>query len=146
MEISTFGALLAFAIELEERAAAFYETLAEIEGCSKVRETLLEMAEQNRKRKGLLVSTRQENVTEMVLEPITDLKAEDYLVETDLLQPSSCAQALSKALEVERRAQRFYTDAGEKAKHLLAGVARTFARLAREKAGRIQQMETLASP
>jgi rubrerythrin len=143
MEISTFGALLAFAIDLEERTAAFYESAANMDGCTGVRDTLLEMAGQNRKRKGLLVSTRQENITEMVLEPISDLHARDYMVETELSQSLDCPQVLAKASELEQRAQRFYTDAGEKAKHLLAGVARTFARLAREKGSRIHELKAL---
>ena len=80
MELSTFGAVLAFAIEQEERLARFYQEAAERKDCGAARTVFQELARQNTKRRDLLVRTRQEQVTEMVLEPITGLRRADYEV------------------------------------------------------------------
>ena len=151
MELSTFGALLTFAIELEERAARFYLEAAEGVEHAGAKETFSAFARQNRSRKALLVATRQEHVTEMVLEPITDLHRSDYEIEPKSTRGSTesprsgmtYTQVLAQAREMESRAQRFYADAAGKARHLLAGVARSFARLAREKEKRLQELEDL---
>ena len=145
MELSTFGALLAFAIGLEERVARFYLEAADNHECAAIRETLLTFARQNDSRRKLLVVTRQEHVTEMVLEPITDLHRGDYEVESNAPRGMSCTQVLSQAIEMENRAQRFYSDAAAKAKDLLAGVVRSFRRLAREKQRRSQELDGLLS-
>jgi len=144
MELSTFGALLAFAIEMEEGAARFYLDAAENVEYAGARETFRTFARQNTNRKALLVATRQENVTEMVLEPINDLRRSDYEVRAGATRGMSDAQLLKLAVEVEEKAQRFYADTATKARHLLAGVARSFVRLAREKEKRLQELKGLA--
>lgn len=145
MELSTFGTLLAFAIELEEGAARFYLDAAENVGHAGAREAFLAFARQNTNRKALLVATRQEHVTEMVLEPINDLRRHDYEVRVGLTRGMNGAQLLKLAMAVEEKAQRFYADAATKARHLLAGVARRFARLAREKEERLHELQALFS-
>ena len=145
MELSTFGSLLAFAIEIEERAARFYLAASDNPDCAAAKETLLSLAHQNDKRRKQLVETRQEHVTEMVLEPITDLRRSDYEMESTSPSGMDCAQVLTEAVGMEERAQRFYSDAAVKGRDLLAGVARSFRRLAREKQSRVQELEGLAS-
>lgn len=143
MQLPTFGALLSFAIGIEERAERFYQEAAERGECARVKEAFLTLARQNRSRKALLVTTRQENVTEMVLEPITDFDSSGYEVECELTPGMRCAQVLGLAVKIEKKAQSFYTDAAEKARHLLAGVARSFTRLGKEKGKRLQELEGL---
>jgi rubrerythrin len=143
MELLTFGAVLSFAIGMEERAEEFYLEAAKTEACRGVGEELLALARQNGKHRSRLVETRQENVTEMVLEPIRDLDSAAYENEAKLSPDLDCRQILDLALEIEGKAQSFYADASGKAKHLLAGVARTFNRLGRDKARRVQQLEAL---
>lgn len=145
MELSTFGALLAFAIELEESAARFYRDAADGQDCEPVRETLLALARQNENRRKLLVATRQEHVTEMVLEPITGLNRSDYEIESQPPGGMTRTQVLAHAAEIERGAQRFYSDAAARGRDLLAGVARIFRRLAREKQNRARELGGLLS-
>ena len=144
MELLTFSAILSFAIDMEERAEGFYLEIAGREDCRGLKGDLLSLARQNAKHRSRLVDTRRENVTEMVLEPIRDLDSAAYEIEATLTPDTDCTRALALALEVERKAQSFYSDASEKGKHLLAGVARTFNRLARDKSSRVQQLESLA--
>jgi rubrerythrin len=142
MELSTFSSLLSFAVEIEERSVRFYEEAADSGVCGHRNETILVLARQGRNRRLLLLAARQENVTEMILEPITGLDSKWY--EVDYRQFVECAGWLAMAAEVERNSLRFYLDAGDRAKHLLAGVARTFARLARENEQRLQEIQHLA--
>lgn len=143
MELLTFSAVLSFAISMEERAESFYRKAAERDECGSVGDTLSAFARQNGSHRSRLVATRQENVTEMVLEPINDLDSAGYEVDVELMSGMDCARILALAIEVERKAQGFYTDASGKAKHLLAGVARSFIRLGKEKAKRLQELEAL---
>ena len=143
MELLTFSAVLSFAIGMEEKAESFYRKVAEHGEWGSMSDTFSALARQNESHRSRVVATRQENVTEMVLEPINDLDSSGYEVDVDLTPEMDCAQILVLAIEVERKAQGFYTDASEKAKHLLAGVARSFTRLAKEKARRLRQLEAL---
>jgi len=138
MELSTFGALLAFAIELEERAASFYRRAAE--GCEGLREVFLAFARESESHRRLLLSTRRENVTEMVLEPIAGLRRGDYEVEGESTPGLPCEQLVILAVEAEEKAHRFYSDAANRAEHSLAGVTRSFIHLRR---GREQRLEKL---
>jgi rubrerythrin len=144
MELSTFGAVLAFAIEMEERSARFYREAAERKGCEAICGALQELAKQSAARRDLLVRTRQEQVTEMVLEPITGLRREDYETQASVASASGLADVIAEAVALEQVAQRFYSEVAEKGRYLLAGVARSFTRLARENEARRIRLEGLA--
>jgi len=124
VELGTFGAVLKFALELEERAAAFYEAgarggLAGLFG---------ELARGSRKRLGRLERARREMVTEMILESIAGLDDSAYRVDVDA--EADEAGLLEQARALEETAARFYRDAA--AKMPIREVVRLFERLARE--------------
>ena len=79
MELGTFGAILGFAMDLEERAAGFYEAGAQggLEG------PFGELARGSYKRLRRLERARREWVVEMILEPITGLYSGAYPVDLD---------------------------------------------------------------
>ena len=124
MELGTFGAILKFALELEERAAGFYEAgarggLAEVFG---------DLARGSRKRVRRLEQARRELVNEMILESITGLDAADYRL--DLNTGAEEPDRLRLARALEETAARFYRDAA--ARMPIREVVRLFERLARE--------------
>lgn len=132
MDLGTFGAILGFALDIEERAAAFYEQAA-----SRAHAALFqELAQGARKRRRRLEQARREGVAEMILEPITGLDGVSYQVELD---PSAGqADLLRQARALEETAARFYQDAA--AKLPIREVARLMRQLAQEslqRAGRI---------
>ncbi len=124
MELGTFGAVLKFALELEERAATFYEAGAE----GGLAEVFGDLARGSRKRVRRLEQARRELVNEMILESITELDEEEYRVELDV--GAEEPERLRQARALEETAARFYRDAASRMP--IREVVRLFERLARE--------------
>jgi rubrerythrin len=124
MELATFGAIMTFALELESRAAVYYEEAAR----GALKEPFLDLAKSARKRAKRIERTRREGVAEMILEPITGMDGEDYLVE--LMPDASELKLLDQAIRLVETSIRFYQDAAEKIP--MKEVARTCQRMAQE--------------
>ena len=124
MELGTFGAILRFGLELEDRAAQFYEQGAQ----GGLANLFQELGQGARKRLRRLEQARREGVTEMILESITGLDGETYHVELDARAPE--AGRLEQARALEGQAAHFYQDAA--AKLPIREVARLFGQLAQE--------------
>jgi hypothetical protein len=133
MDLATFGAILSHALELEGRAAEFYEKNAQGE----LEEVFNSLAQGSKKRASRAERTRREGVAEMILEPITGMRSEAY--EVDLESSEQQAERLEKALALEAAAERFYRDASEKIP--VREVARTFQRMAKENLSRQKRLE-----
>jgi len=133
MELGTFGAIMRFAIELEQQAAAFYESGARGDTESVFRR----LARQSRKRARRLERARRESISEMILESIVGLEAENYIVDAD---PELDRDArLAQGIALEQVQARYYNEAGEKIPIL--GVARLFRRMAEENEKRRKSLE-----
>ena len=104
MELGTFGAIFFFALDLETRAARFYE--------SDARDVSVDRARAARKRCRRLERARREMVSEMILESISGICSEDYDVALD--PGGSAVTALRQAKELEDTAVRFYLRAADK--------------------------------
>jgi len=124
MELGTFGAILRFGLELEDRAAQFYEQGAQ----GGLTGLFQELGQGARKRLRRLEQARREGVAEMILESITGLDGETYRVELDSRAPE--AGRLEQARILEGQAAHFYQDAA--AKLPIREVARLFGQLAQE--------------
>jgi hypothetical protein len=124
MDLGTFGAILRFAMDWEQRAAEFYEQAARAGN-----EVLFqEMAGGARKRIGRLEQARREGVAEMILESITGLDGDAYTVALD--PTADGAALLRQAQSLEESAARFYRDAA--ARLPIREVMRLFQRLGQE--------------
>ena len=121
MELGTFGAIVSFAMALEEQAASFYEQ----ETAARPAELFDELARGSRKRLRRLERARREMVAEMILESISGLETENYSPEVN-----SGGDLLPQARALEEAAARFYRDAADKMP--IKEVERLFRRLAKE--------------
>lgn len=124
MELGTFGAILNFAMELEKRAAAFYEAGAPGEMAG----AFQSLARGAQKRLRRLEQARRELVAEMILESITGLDGDVYSVSLD--PASGAAERRRQAAALEQAAAGFYRDAA--AKMPIREVVSLFQRLAAE--------------
>ncbi len=139
MEIGTFGAVFEAAIALEERLAARYQAQAANQP-DHAAALYRELADDGAKRLKHLERIRRETVTEMILEPLTDLRLNDDLAAlgaTDASAPLSPGAARS----LELSANRFYNDAADKIR--LAEAARALRRLGKESARRADRLAAL---
>ncbi len=110
MSLNTFGSVLTFAIDLEGVLQRFYDEAGKVVGDEAA--LFAEYARKSGKRRQRLVAVRQDNITEMVLEPINGLNQLDYEVLPSA--PGDRMSAVSEAIRLETRAERFYVDAGPK--------------------------------
>lgn len=128
MELGTFGAILRFAMELEQRAGDFYEQATGA--------TFHDLARGSRKRLSRLERARREMVSEMILESITGLEGDAYNVDLD--PQADEVELLRQARILEQTCARFYQDAADKMP--IREVIRLFQRLARESQKRNAQL------
>ncbi len=137
MELATFGAILRFAMELEQQAADFYEGAAGGE----LKEVFGELARGSRKRLKRLERARREMVVEMVLESITGLDGDAYGINVD--SEVDEVGLLRQARTLEETSTLFYRDAADKMP--IREVVRLFQRLVRENEQREAQLDRLPS-
>jgi rubrerythrin len=86
--------------------------------------------------------TRRENVTEMILEPITGLHQEDYGIDLKVVDPMEDADLLRAALILEEREKKFFNDVSIKVP--LPEVARIFRKMAQKKQENLAKLQSLA--
>jgi hypothetical protein len=73
-----------------------------------------------------------------------DLESDDYTLETEL-DNASYSEALSKAIKMEAKIRKFYSDAAEQSKSLLADVPANFVTIAKKRINRGLKLESLAA-
>ena len=127
LDLNTFGAILAYAIELETRSAAFHDSAAKI-ATSPALVAILESLRDGAARHVQIVErVRRENVTEMILTPIHELHSSAYA--PDFTIPTGDAELQASAVAIERTKERYYSAVQEKTE--LAEAARALGRLER---------------
>lgn len=145
MELKNFGSIMGFAAELEAADKGFYETAATNPACARIKDLLEAFAKDEKKNEKNMLRARREHVTEMVLEPIPDFTSEPFLSDRQVTLDMSLEQILARALELEERAQHFYTQASEKTKGL-AEISRVLAKTGEKRAAHRARLEALAKP
>ena len=141
-EITTFGSLIRFALELEKIATSLYE------GSSKTYPNVAALpllADLHRKRSQLLEHTRQQKLNEMILEPIYDLNGNDYALSPNGHSPSALKELIKMAEIIEDKSARFYSDSSRLAKSLLAESSRIFQKMSKENDDNKSKLKTIAS-
>jgi len=128
-ECTTFGSVVRFALELEKGAAGVYEELAKAVPSAAL---FKELAEIHKKRVSSLENMRQQKLNEMILEPIQDMKRENYLIDTKVPMVSDAKQAAKVAMKIEETSSKFYTDAAKSAKSIMAEATRFMDKLAKD--------------
>ncbi len=149
MDIATFGALLRFAMELEEEHLTTYQEAAKKTNKAKSKETFLELAQQNKKNQTQIEKLYLQNIrSDMdigVQEPIPGLNRSDYLQENESPSGANDTDFLKLATNLEERAQKFYLDSVLQLKTRWPAVARSIDKLAREKIERKAKLESLGN-
>ena len=141
MTLTTFGAIMGFAAEMAKRKEELYKSLAQKTKNSALREVLEVLSGEESKNHALMMKTRRENVTEMILEPVTGLHAEDYEVDLKGTESMEDASILKAALMLEERDEKFFQDAS--AKVPFPEVARIFRKVAQKKEDNLAKLQGL---
>jgi hypothetical protein len=141
MALSTFGAIMGFASEIVGRARDHYQVAVEKAKDAVLKDTLKALLEEERKNYVLMEQTRRENVTEMILEPITGLYQEDYEIDLKFSDHANDADLLKMALAHEEKEKKFFDDSS--AKVPLPEVGRIFRRIAQRKEKNLSKLKSI---
>jgi rubrerythrin len=137
VQLGTFGAILKYAIEIEDAASLYYDELAK-----KVPEdakmSIYELSNASKKNKQTLERTRRMEMQEMILEAITGIDTVNYVVKFDV--PSDFKTGLMNAVEIEKKASAFYSDSSKKL-GFLPNVGKTLEKLAKEREVRAEKIK-----
>lgn len=143
MQLTTASAVINFAEELENKSAKFYEGLAQ--KYEEYKETFLSFVKENKKNKLLMQRSYNEVISDALETGFSfeGLGVDDYLIEVSLTEDESLPDALKKALDVEEKIQKFYLDAAEKSKSLMADVPRALERIGKKRDERKKRIKSI---
>ncbi len=116
MTFESFEVLVEFAIEKEREAAVFYTDLAGRTSFSGVKDSLLEMAEEEKKHESLLknLGDNKALVEEYQFKWIPDMKRSDYMVELKYEDGMNYVDILRLAMKREEQALKMYNELQKK--------------------------------
>jgi rubrerythrin len=143
MELQNFGSIFNFAVELEAADRIFYRNAAENPACIKHKAFFEGFARDEEKNEQVMLRTRRENVTEMILEPISDFSRTPFLANREGVGGMSLSAVITLSLDLENKAERFYIQAAEKLK-ALPEASRVLIRTAAKRAQHKMQLEALS--
>lgn len=143
MPLKNFGSILNFAAELETADYNFYKTAAANPAGADQKTILESLAEEKKKNEELMLRTCRESVCEMILEPIVDFTRTAFISDRAGADKMNWDLLLSKALQLETTAQKFYVEAAEKIM-ALPEVSRALNRTAKRRAADKEKLQELS--
>ena len=142
MPLVNFGSILSFAEELEKQDEAFYAAAAANPAFAAQQDLFEQFLKDVRKNIKNVQRVRRENVTEMILEKINNFTREPYCEEVDPAEAKNLEQIIDSARCLERRAERYYTDAAVKIK-ALSEVSRALKIIGKKHTAHLKKLDTL---
>lgn len=142
MPLTNFGSILNFAEELEVQDQAFYRLVAENPACTELKDIFSQLAADAEKNQKNVQRIRRENVTEMILESISDFTRAPFCEACEGAVEMSAADALDTARRLEGRAERYYREAAGKLK-ALPEVARGLKQIGKKRSAHLKQLESI---
>ena len=131
MELSTFGGVIAFAIEQEEKLKRSVEALDIRHAPDELRRIRDSVASEANRAIKRLQAARREDINEMILEPISGLDGTKYGLREKLEDTTKSQDVPRLILDLLDRMIEFYNDAGRLIPNI--EVARVFTLLGRKK-------------
>jgi len=142
MEINTASATISFAKKLEEDSAKFYEDLSQ--RYAKDVDVLLSFAKENRKNIVQVERAYYGVITDAIEGCFAfNINPDEYTFKTELAEGASYSDALAKAVGMEEKIIKFYSDAAEQSKSLMADVPRAFILVAKKRDNRRAMLKSL---
>ena len=142
MKLQTASAVISLAKSLEDESAKFYQDLSRRYAESK--DVLAAFATENKKNVVQIERAYYGVISDAIEGCFAfDIEADAYKVETALAKGASYHDALGKAIKLEEKIVKFYTDAAEQSKSLMADVPRAFMLIARKRGERQAKLKSL---
>jgi rubrerythrin len=142
MIINTCSGAMSFARELENESAKFYQDLSQ--RFLKDKDLFLGFAKENENYITKIERAYYGVITDALEGCFAfNINPEDYAVKSELSEKTSFSEALAKAIEIEEKIIKFYSDAAEQSKSLMADVPRAFKMVAKKRANRQSTLKAL---
>ena len=142
MKLQTASATISFALKLEDESAKLYEDLSK--RYTKDEDVWLSFATENRKNAVQIERAYYGVITDAIEGCFAfDIEPAAYTFENTLAENVSYADALVKAVEIEEKIGKFYSDAAEQSKSLMADVPRVFMMIAKKRNFRVAKLRSL---
>lgn len=142
MKLHTTSEVISFVRKLESESANFYDTLSQ--KYAQNSDVFLSFARENGKNLSQ-VERSYYGVISDALEGCFafDLETDAYTIETELAEKASYSDALDKAIEIEEKMIKFYSETAEQSKALMADIPRVFKIIAKKRENRIAELSSL---
>ena len=141
MELHTTAEVISFARMLENESGKFYEGLSQRYAGDK--DAFLSFAQENRKYVVQIERAYYGVITDAIEGCFAfSVNPDAYIFETELVEQASYPEVLGKAIEIERKVVKFYSDAAEQSKPLMADIPTTFTMIAKKRANRILKLRS----
>ena len=142
MVINTCSGAMSFAKELENESAKFYQNLSQ--RFVKDMDLFLSFVKEN----GEYITQIERAYYGVITDAFEgcfafNINPEDYAVKSELLEKTSFSEALAKAIEIEEKIIKFYSDAAEQSKSLMADVPRAFKMVVKKRSDRQSKLKSL---
>jgi rubrerythrin len=142
MGISTCSGAISLSKELENESAKFYQELSQ--RYEKGKDLFLSFANEN----GKFIKQIERAYYGVITDAIEgcfafDLDPQEYAVKPDLSKDASYSEAVKRAIEIEEKMIKFYSDGAEQSKSLMADVPRAFKMVAKKRSDRLSTLKSL---
>jgi rubrerythrin len=142
MVLHTASEVISLSRKLENDSAGFYEILAQ--RYNEAAEAFLSFARDNRKNISQIERAYYGVISDAIEGAFAfNIDADDYSLNTIIQDGANYSDVLEQALETEKTIIKFYSDAAEQSKSLMADVPRSFTMVARKRESRILQLGSL---
>ena len=142
MLLNTCSSVISFAKELENAAAKFYQDLSQ--KYTQGAETFLSFAKENQKNIIAIERTYYGVISDAIEGGFAfNINTDEYKIKTELDEKASYSDALNRALEIEEKIIKFYSNAAEQSMSLMADIPRAFTKVARQRSSRRPQLKLL---
>ncbi len=142
MIINTCSGAMSFAKELENESAKFYQNLSQ--RSVKDKDVFLSFVKEN----GEYITQIERAYYGVITDAIEGcfafhINPEEYAIRMDLAEKANYSEALGRALEIEEKIIKFYTDAAEQSKSLMADIPRAFKMVVKKRSNRYSTIKSL---
>ena len=142
MKMHTCSQVIGFTRELENTSARFYETLSQ--KYAKEEDVFTSFVKENKKYVADVERAYYGVITDAIEGCFAfDINPDGYALQIELPEKASYAEALRMAIEMEDKIIKFYSDAAEQSKSLMADVPRAFVLIARKRGDRMATLKSL---
>jgi len=142
MALNTASATISFAKKLEEDSAKFYKDLSQ--KYTKDGDVFLSFVKENGKNVVQIERAYYGVITDAIEGCFAfNINPDEYTFKTELAEDASYPDALDKAVQMEEKMIKFYSDAAEQSESYMADVPRTFRIIAKKRNDRGPKLRSL---